>query len=419
MCDGGSATTLTGKVYAPTPSSFGPPDPLYNALVYVPNAPLDDFAAGVACETCGVPVSGAPLVSTTTGPDGSFTLTNVPAGDNIPLVIQLGRWRRYVQIPTVTACTDNALTDPDMTRLPRTQFETSQWDNIPAIAMVTGSVDPLECVLEKIGIADSEFTTNTGTVTGSNPPRTGRVNVFVNNGAKLAGTTPTMADLVNDPTSLAKYDIVIFACSGNPPTSGKPTAAQQTNVINYANAGGRVFATHYSYGWLYNDQPWEGTATWTATASNGGGPSYDSVTAVVNQTFAEGLNFAKWLLNVGASTTLGTISLQQARNDFSMVTASEGQLYLTAVGQQIPGVGPSTTFPLQYTFNTPVSVPEAQQCGRVLYSDFHVDSSGGGSGTFPGECSSDSGGLTAQEKALEYLIFDLSNCVNTGGVVAH
>ena len=45
---------------------------------------------------------------TTTAVDGTFTLTNVPAGNNIPVVIQLGRWRRQVVIPHVAACADTA-----------------------------------------------------------------------------------------------------------------------------------------------------------------------------------------------------------------------------------------------------------------------------------------------------------------------
>src|SRR5262245_28465316 len=37
-CGGGATTAVTGTVYAPTPPQYGAPDPIYNALVYVPNA---------------------------------------------------------------------------------------------------------------------------------------------------------------------------------------------------------------------------------------------------------------------------------------------------------------------------------------------------------------------------------------------
>ena len=45
--------------------------------------------------------SGSPLVGTTSAVDGTFTLNNVPAGSNIPLVIQIGKWRRQVVLPEV------------------------------------------------------------------------------------------------------------------------------------------------------------------------------------------------------------------------------------------------------------------------------------------------------------------------------
>ena len=64
-----------------------------------------------------------------------------------------------------------------------------------------------------------------------------------------------------------------------------------------------------------------------------------------------------------------------------------------------------------YTFNTPVGVPDDKQCGRVVFSDFHVTGSGGMSGgqTFPAHC--DNGPLSPQEKVLEFMLFDLASCV--------
>ncbi len=169
-CSGTTTTTISGTVYAPNGT-----DRLYNALVYVPNggaAPaygVTAFTAGVHCGQCGSEVSGSPLVSTLTAVDGTFSLQNVPAGANIPLVVQLGRWRRKVTIPSVAQCTNTALA-ANMTRLPSSQPGSSTYppawypagdndtaDNIPLMAFSTGAVDALECVMLKIGIDQSQF----------------------------------------------------------------------------------------------------------------------------------------------------------------------------------------------------------------------------------------------------------------------
>ncbi len=109
-CDGGPLTTLTGRVVAGTLPKYGNPDPIPNVLVYVPNGTVKAFTKGVQCSQCGADVSGNPLVETTTGVDGTFTLTNVPVGNNIPVVIQLGRWRRQVSF-NVTGCVSTAVGD--------------------------------------------------------------------------------------------------------------------------------------------------------------------------------------------------------------------------------------------------------------------------------------------------------------------
>ena len=205
-CPNGGTTSISGTVFAPTPARFGTPDPLYNAVVYIPNGTVTAFGRGVTCDQCGSDLTGDPLVTTITGPDGKFKLTNVPVGTNIPVVIQLGRWRRQVSINTV-ACVDNPLT-ADQSRLPRTKAE----GDIPQMAFVTGNVDSLECVLRKIGIDDSEFTDPTGT---------GRVHVYTGNGSRLGNNTswttltassPTMPAPVGSPPTLANYDLLLLPC---------------------------------------------------------------------------------------------------------------------------------------------------------------------------------------------------------------
>ena len=387
----GVTTTVTGTVYAPNGV-----DPLLNALVYVPNAPVQPFTPGVSCDNCGASASGSPLVSAVTGVDGKFTLTNVPVGANIPLVIQLGRWRRQATIPSVASCANTSV-GAALTRLPRNKAE----GDIPLMAFSTGSVDALECVMRKIGIDDAEFTAPSGT---------GRVHLYMGlidpnsqfgqaaGGAKLP-TSPNEDQLWGTQAALNKYDMVLFPCQADQ-TSRTP--AQQQRLIDYANAGGRVFATHFSYIWLYDDAPFSSTAMWNVEQH----PSPANQTGYVDQTFPKGQALAAWLVNVGASATLGQIPLQVIRHDHDAVVAPSQSWMTIDDDPNFPGAT------VHYTFNTPVGAPAAQQCGRVLFDDFHVEnvkSSMTTGAIFPAECLP--GPMTAQEKLLEFMIFDLGSCV--------
>jgi hypothetical protein len=386
-------TTVSGIVYAPNGT-----DPLPNVLVFIPNAPVMPFAPGVACEQCSDTVSGSPLVSAVTDVNGAFTILNAPVGANIPLVVQTGRWRRQVVIPSVASCT-NTVVSSALTRLPRNQGE----GDIPLMAFVTGAVDSLECVMRKIGIDDAEFT---------QPSGTGRVRLYVGDGTQPgghhygganAGTgTPLETALVDSPSTLAKYDMVLFACQGLP---FDRTTTEQKNVINYANLGGRIFATHFNYTWLYDDAPFSSTADWDVSQCD----PYTSTcfppdqTGYIDTSFPKGLTLAQWLYNLGASTTLGQIAINTLRWDLNGVVAP-AQSWMSINDSDIGVV------PMHYTFNTPVGAAPTAQCGRVLFDDFHVENQGDTYNVvFPNEC--DNNPMTAQEKLLEFMIFDLGSCV--------
>jgi hypothetical protein len=383
-CPGNGTTSVSGTVFAPQGI-----DPLYSTLVYVPNAPVLPFTPGVSCGKCGKDVSGSPLVSAVTGVDGTFKITNMPVGQNIPLVIQNGRWRRQFVIPNVAACVDTPLptSGPGQIRMPQTQAE----GDIPLMGFVTGSVDALECVLRKIGIADSEF---------SDPSGTGRVRFYVGGdsagGATYSASTPPEDQLWGTQAEINKYDMVYFACKG---AQYDRTPLAQQIVVNYANAGGRIFGTHYSYVWLYNATPFSTTAIWNVNALTGF--SADPGDGVITQTFPKGQALAQWLVVVGASITLGHMPIQNLRHDFDGVIAPS----LLWINDADPSLG---NVPMHYTFDTPVGAAPANQCGRVLYDDFHVENVAS-FGTFPLECPG--GAMTPQEKMLEFMIFDLGSCV--------
>jgi hypothetical protein len=384
MCTTGT-TSVTGTVYAPNGV-----DPLPDVTVYVPNGTPKPFTPGVSCSCASQDDLGYPLVTTTTAFDGTFTLNNMPVGSNIPIVIQNGRWRRQMVIPMVPACVSTPLptTGANQLRFPRTQAE----GDIPLMGFVTGSVDALECVLRKIGIADTEF---------SDPTGTGRVRFYLgaaapngSAGATYSANTPHENTLWANQATINEYDMVYFACQGK--QFNKMPAAQQT-VVNYANAGGRVFATHFSYVWLYNIAPFSATANWQVSQ---GQPTPDPQTGYINQTFPRGMTLAQWLQVVGGSTTLGQIQINTLRHDFNNVVAPS-LLWISLGGTPIP----PGTVPMHYTFDTPVGNPPAQQCGRVLFDDFHVENAMTGGTTFPAECTV--AAMTPQEKMLEFMIFDL------------
>jgi hypothetical protein len=401
-CPGGLETTVSGTVFDPAGKV-----PLYNVLVFVPNAPLQPIVTGASCDRCGS-VSGEPIATALTDAKGNFVLKDVPVGKDIPLVIQVGKWRRTFKLPAVAPCVDTPLTDKNLTRLPKNKAE----GDIPLIAITTGGADSMECLPRRMGIDDSEFT-----VAGS----TGRIQLFA--GQPQGGSSRTTTrfgtggaftqatDFWADPNAVKMYDIVILSCEGNRyETPGKPAPSKQA-LLDYVNAGGRLFASHWHEIWFSSvgtgtPSPFPAVGTWIYPERAMAQPS----TGTVDTSFPKGQAFRDWLSNVGASPTPGQIQIYDARFNISGVQPGRAQQWITAPEQS--GGGSAVEY---LSFNTPVGVPDDQLCGRVVYSDLHVSATGGAgqsdprTGSWPGACRD--GDLSAQEKALEFLLFDLSSCI--------
>jgi hypothetical protein len=289
--------------------------------VYVPSQPLTPFVEGVTCDKCAGTASGSPVAATLSDSSGKFTLTDVPPGTNVPLVIQIGKWRRQVAIPTVKACVDNPIADVNLTRLPRNQSE----GHIPQIAVTTGHADALECLLRKVGIDDQEFTTNAGS---------GRVHLFVGcNGSGLpanqfssalgGASFPDASTLWSNPTELKKYDILVFSCEGSQCADAKKPYT--TNIKAYADAGGRLFLDHLHFYWLRN-----GVAPWPTTANYiGTGPDLPTPFAVnVDTSFPKGNALADWLVSVEASATRGEITITGGQYSVQAATPPMSQQWI-------------------------------------------------------------------------------------------
>ena len=397
-CTGNATTSITGTVYAPNGT-----DPLPNVTVYIPTTTVAPFTPGVQCVPVGTAPSGSPLVGTVTDVNGNFELDNVPAGANVPLVIVSGRWRRQLVVPTTTSCANTAL-PANFAVMPQNQ---SQGD-IPKIAVATGNVDQVECILRKVGIADSEFT---------DPSGGGRVNLFTGGGgpgATIDAATPSQPTLLGGTGStLNQYDVLMLPCQGLPQVWGLNlplgvTLAQEqqielANFISFANAGGRVYSSHFNYAWMYQNPPFDSVVNWQVAQTD---PTPDPGVATVNTGFTAGQTLATWLQNAGASTTPGQITISNLRRDFSGVNPpTQSWLTLDTTGNPV----------MQFVFDTPIAQQgqTVNQCGRVLFNEYHVE---GGNSTpsdiFPAECNrapNNSPTMNPQEKLLEYMLFELTD----------
>lgn len=394
-------TTISGMVYDPRTTSQSLP--LANVLVYLSSTTPAALPAGVQCLSTKDAPNG--VASSFTAADGSFTLTGVPTSASYTLVIQAGKWRR--QFPLAVA------SDPVTGLVLHMPANRNQGD-IPLIAISTGSVDGLECVLRDMGISDSEFTDDNGATNAG-----GRIHLYVDTlggGAAINGTTPTTDTLTGNSTKLNQYDMVLFACPG---AQYVKASANMENVLSYANAGGRIFATHFNYVWLDpnapDDSPFPAVANWAINQSY---PTPDPGVATVNTSFTDGATLAQWLNLAGASYTDGQgtthadeVAISTLRHDFNNVIApTQAWLTLNDSGDSNPV--------MQMTFNTPVGADAAAQCGRVLFNEYHVMDPSTTTGvrysntglTFPNECPT-SGTMSAQEAMLEYALFDLSSFV--------
>lgn len=387
-CTGGGTTSLSGTVYAPNGTL-----PLFNVIVYVPNSAVDPLPAGATCDRCGQPPSGNPVVQAVTDTNGRFVLENVPVTSNLPLVIQVGKWRRQVTIPTVQECVDTPL-DATVTRLPRNKGE----GDIPQMALTTGSADALECLLRKIGLDDAEFTNASGS---------GRVHLYTGNGTPRFNATLGGADFANATTlwdttaHLMPYDVTFLSCEGGQNPGTKPTTARQA-LSDYTDLGGRVFASHWHNIWI--DQAPAATM-WPAQVTPNYLPDLGNVTADINTGFPKGASLAEWLMNVGGSTVLGKIALTDTQHTVEAVAATtERWISLAMTANNRPSVQ-------YYQFTTPLANDPAQRCGKVVFSDIHVSTGDDSSSSlaFPNGCTTT--GLTPQEKVLAFMIFDIASCV--------
>jgi hypothetical protein len=443
-CPSNSPTALTGTVFDPELQY-----PVANALVYVPVDihVLPPLGPGPSCNACATEEAVDAVAVTRSGPDGKFTLTNVPStqiapGQPVPFVVQTGHWRRVRTFGFVPECTSSVIAGTD-TRLPAFGGDGLPGTNMPQIAVATGSDDPIECVLMKIGISPAELTPGLS--------QNGHVSIYADNGLSLGAGTPAGSMLYGGPTpQLNDFDVVLLPCEGTNQNGVDNAGALDA----YLSLGGHVLATHDSYTWLatpnsagvaqatdpqtMQPNPLYGVADWNVD----GGAYAGQLASTPDTTSARTETFTQWLAQVQATSAQG-LPVYEAFDDIAAVLEPPSQPWLYSA---VPDGGA-----LAFSFDTPLASDAgaaAETCGRLSFSDFHAAGTGseiadggpctsnaqcgytatcGGTAASPGTCSASGPNLplaclqfpmSPQERAIEFMLFDLTSCTGAPPVPA-
>ena len=415
-------TRVTGTVHDPGLN----PDALRDVTVYelagtsgtLP--PLPDNVGGTTappCDTCEslLPPS-AYSVATNTDNLGTFTLTNVTPGPNQTIVAQTGRWRRPATVP-ITACQTKSL-DDDVIRLPKNQSEGS----IPKIAFIMGGAESLECWLLKVGIDKDEMQAY-----GSDDAA--RVQLFfqssTGDGLTVRGSVPPNPDdaLWSASGPLNDFSAVMMSCNGLHAID--EGSGPRKRVFDYANAGGRLFMDHWhGVTWLANSGApfnWNdpSISTWGSDVT----PTQAANGRVQNTKPAQQKMY-EWLGHNAADNWdppftgdgTGWLESDNPRHDAVQPGTSSTEWIRGETSNDWVG-DPGGNYSLSFSFETPYGA--STTCGRVLQNGMHasqIRAPGGENpyGDFPGSCVTDGIGLSPEEMALEYQLFQLTACALGG-----
>ena len=407
-------TRLSGKVYDPS-GPAGNNLPLANIDVFEAAGALIALPAANGCDSCASLQS--PFVArAVTDATGSFALSGLSPGPNVPIVVQSGRWRRQVNM-AITACVNNPVPAAAPLRMPRNRTDgLGGVADIPKTAIVSGNQESLECLLVKIGITPAEIM---GRQTAADA---NRFQDWHLNGMQ---TSPAAADVAGLYAALPEYSQVIWNCDGGDYTNDTSqfTAAFKAQLKTYGDNGGHVFLDHYPGEAIRKGPALNSGATVTtwqdADSIDSTAKAHVSTTTIPQKTFHD------WLANVGVTSLgpSGWVKISTPRKHALIPGAAaiywmegrDGDSWGGGAPPGNPTNPPDHAFSL--SFDTPVG---AANCGtpnghgRFLYNAMHVSPSrcngdACGAGTFPTDCTN-GGGLAEDEKALEYQLFQLGAC---------
>ncbi len=400
----GMGAEVSGTVFAPNGE-----DPVPGAVVYLTRTAPSAQPMGVACDNCDLP--GNLLGYAVSNIQGRFLIPHgIDGGGTVFLVVQKGRFRRVTMI-TGNGCNPVAAV-PAATTLPGARAQ----GELPRILVAAGSTmaqetrpaamdwsyDDISRVIRRIGI--TEFDT-------AAPCRTATVATDVTTAACEFG------NILADAGRLAQYNVIFAPCgslgfSKSWQVLGTNANSRiATNVREWLQRGGRLYASDTAYGLLARSAPSVATFAGGMTlSSNSRDPANIGMGASppMGATYQANIvdpNLRTWLTDRGVAAgtvpLTGFISPWVAVDSVPMTTrvVVDGEVnWFTGMAG---GSMPAGRRPLSIS----ADIKENNGCGRVLFSSYEVDN----------RAAMDMTPLSPQERILEYLLFELGGCINTPG----
>jgi hypothetical protein len=317
------------------------------------------------------------------------------------LVIQKGDFRRVrqVAIPDMPNEIFRIETGPDVARPPEVTLpnrpDLATGDTIPRIAIADGAYEDQSLLFESMGFNyDQDITLLT-----------------------TSFTTDQVKQLLENPTELATYSLLIAPCGASMPS----TSAAKDNLRNWIKTGGKLYVDDFSYDFVEQIFP-EFLSWWVENPGSGSGsegpcgegsdPGYSC-----NNWSSYGFDgdpgdadFEAWLalpdVNRGDPIRL------EGAWDY-LYTISQGVVGwdedFNAEIRQEPKVWMYNANTVPYgASHVPATVGWPYYCGKVLYTVYHTH---GTSSENPMQYR-----LMLQEKIMMYLILDINTC-STGPIV--
>jgi hypothetical protein len=240
------------------------------------------------------------------------------------------------------------------------------------------------------------------------PGGPGRVHLYRGvGGSSFAGIVAgdcsgTSCPLWDSPASLDAYDLLLLGCEGDANLQTKSAAAFQS-MHDWLLKGGTLFGVHSQDAWLsHGPADLQSLATWVDGGASGAPGPFR-----INAVFPRALTLRQWGTATGVVDADGGIALApgDVATSVSAVTGPAVAWIFDESTAQLDGSTPAGNVKaLSIALPYPIDGgPVPQACGRATLTDIHP---GGAAviSSVPSGCPA--GGLSAEEKVLEFLLFN-------------